>query len=1084
MDKGENPMNCTRFAAVLLLAVLFCGLTAPPCLAQTEDATISGRVTDATSAVVVGAAVQLQSADKGTVGETTTNEAGIYAFPAVHPGVYHMTVRKQGFREVNFVGLTANVQAHIEENFSLQVGSTTESVTVTADAVSLNTTDASVGTVVDQQFVDNMPLNGRSFQSLIYLTPGVVMTPVGDMAPGQFSVSGQRTDTNYFSVDGVSGNFGTSMGAVTLGQTLGGTVPGLTVGGGTNGLVSVDAMQEFRIQTSSFAPEFGRSPGAQISIVTKSGANAFHGTAYDYLRNDIFDARNWFDFAQPNATYGVVAPLPKPPLRQNDFGGTFSGPILKDKTFFFFSYEGLRLRQPNTVSGHTLTAQARTVCTGTPSPSTPCVGAALKPLVDGMPLPAPSAVSGDGGWTAPIAMAYSDRSSLDAISLRVDHNLTKNITLFARYNHSPSVASPHYFNQVSNTNSNMDTMTAGVTAAISANKVNDFRANWSRNTASGWATMEATHGALAVPNSSLFPPGYTPAALQAQLSLNSIGVDTSIQGGTLASNVGSQLNFVDTYAWTVGSHQLKFGFDYRRLSPSNGVHDFYQAEPFDYATFQAGDASFVAAGHEVPMGTKFENYSIFTQDTWRANNRLTLTYGFRWDINTPPVSTTSGSPIYAIQGIFDSSPCGPGIPSPCLAPVGTPLWGTKPFNIAPRIGIAYQMTPKTVLRGGFGLFYDLGYGGNLGSMAADFPNRNVAVTYGNIPWDFSNPAFQFPALSTTITPSTTLNAVDPHLKLPLTYQWNVAVERELGKNQSLSVTYLGANGQNLLRSDSIVPPGSVLDGGGGSVSVTRNGDVSHYQAMQVQYKRRMVHGLQALISYSLAKSTDTNSSDINGMPAASISQVIMPPMAPSDFDVRNSFSAALSYEIPAPAWGKVGHAAMKGWALDGIVRSTSGRPLNVYMFNSFRGSLNFVQPDVVPGQPFWIPAPGQPEGRVLNPAAFAIPTGFSGDLPRNSLRGFGMDQTDLALRRRFNLTERVKLDIRAEYFNIFNHPMFGDPQNDYGFPFYAPLPGFGTIQAGNTLNSALGGGGFMGGQNALYAPGGSRSGQFTLKIIF
>src|SRR5271157_4910058 len=343
MDKGENPMNCTRFAAVLLLAVLFCGLTAPPCLAQTEDATISGRVTDATSAVVVGAAVQLQSADKGTVGETTTNEAGIYAFPAVHPGVYHMTVRKQGFREVNFVGLTANVQAHIEENFILQVGSTTESVTVTADAVSLNTTDASVGTVVDQQFVDNMPLNGRSFQSLIYLTPGVVMTPVGDMAPGQFSVSGQRTDTNYFSVDGVSGNFGTSMGAVTLGQTLGGTVPGLTVGGGTNGLVSVDAMQEFRIQTSSFAPEFGRSPGAQISIVTKSGANAFHGTAYDYLRNDIFDARNWFDFAQPNATYGVVAPLPKPPLRQNDFGGTFSGPILKDKTFFFFSYEGLRL---------------------------------------------------------------------------------------------------------------------------------------------------------------------------------------------------------------------------------------------------------------------------------------------------------------------------------------------------------------------------------------------------------------------------------------------------------------------------------------------------------------------------------------------------------------------------------------------------------------------------------------------------------------------------------------------------------------------------------------------------------------------
>ncbi len=227
-----------------------------------------------------------------------------------------------------------------------------QSITVNSQPALLNSVDPAVSTVVDQQFVQNMPLNGRSFQSLIALTPGVVFSPVSGgpagAAPGQFSVNGQRSNTNYFIIDGVSADFASYS---QSGQSLGGSIPAFDAVGATGGLVSVEDMQEFRVRTSSYAPEYGRLPGAQISILTRSGTNQIHGTAFDYLRNDVLDARNFFD----------VPPLPKPPLRQNDFGGTLGGPIRKNKTFFFFSYEGLRLRLPQTMTGRsTLPPRERT----------------------------------------------------------------------------------------------------------------------------------------------------------------------------------------------------------------------------------------------------------------------------------------------------------------------------------------------------------------------------------------------------------------------------------------------------------------------------------------------------------------------------------------------------------------------------------------------------------------------------------------------------------------------------------------------------------------------------------------------------
>src|SRR6202035_5788372 len=311
-----------KYCLVWLLFSLVANFT----WAQSETATVSGQVVDPSGLNVAGAQVKLVDIDRDTSTNVISNNTGLYAFQSVRPGRYRMAVTAAGFKVVDVTNLIVNVQDHIEQNFHLQVGSVAESVTVTAGAPLVNTTDGTVSTVVARQFAENLPMNGRSFQSLIQLTPGVVLTANNGVDTGQFSVNGQRASSNYWMVDGVSANIGINASS-NSGNGLGGALGSSSVLGGTNSLVSVDALQEFRIQTSTFAPEFGRTPGAQISIVTRSGTNQFHGTAFDYLRNDAFDANDWF---------ADSAGLPKPKERQNDFGGTLSGPIVKGKTFFFF----------------------------------------------------------------------------------------------------------------------------------------------------------------------------------------------------------------------------------------------------------------------------------------------------------------------------------------------------------------------------------------------------------------------------------------------------------------------------------------------------------------------------------------------------------------------------------------------------------------------------------------------------------------------------------------------------------------------------------------------------------------------------
>jgi hypothetical protein len=1040
----------------LLISLALC--TAASAIAQSETATISGQVVDSQSAIVSGAEVQLKSVDRGTVATAATNESGIYVFASVKPGRYQLTVRMTGFKQIDFPDLIVNVQDHIEQNFRLQVGSVSESVTVEGTLPMINTQDATVSTLIDREFVENLPINGRSFQTLISLTPGVVLTPSTFSDPGQFSVNGQRASSNYFTVDGVSANIGIGpFGG--LSQTAGGSIPGFNAVGGTNSLVSEDALQEFRIQTSTFAPEFGRTPGAQVSLVTRSGTNSFHGTLFEYLRNDKLDANDWFSNQQG---------LPKSEERINDFGGVVGGPIVKNRTFFFASYEGQRLRLPDT----TLT----TVPSVADRQSAP---AAVQPVLDAYSLPN----SGDTAFNA----GYSNSASLDAGSIRIDHTLTDRITLFGRYDYAESSSLTRgggtqvALSTLEPVNINTQTLTIGATWSISAHMNNDFRFNYSRSSAASSDFVD-TFGGAVPPPSSLFPAGFNPQNAHIEYTVDSL--QNSIWSiGRVAANLFRQFNVVDSFAVQKGSHALKFGVDYRRLTPRLNPDLYVQFVDFpDVPSALASSPLIAEISAERPGTVLFRNLGLFAQDTWRINPRLTVTYGLRWDIDFTP-KAIGGPPLAAVTNFNNPSML-------ALAPSGTPIFGTQYTGFAPRIGVAYELNAKpgleTVLRAGFGLFNDLATQEVGDAMLGPF------FPYGALNLVFF-PPYPLPPSVTTPPPFACTNSncelavYDPNLKMPHTYQWNATLQQSLGGKQTVSIAYLGAAGRQLLQQNVLSNPNPNF----GFVEAVTNAATSDYDALQVQYQRRLSQGIQALASYTYSHSIDDASSSSIGSPSNAFGD--FGPNAnrgPSDFDIRHTFSAALTINIPRPpSQNGFVQALLRDWSTDNIFLARGATPVNVY-----DSELSFelpnqaaVRPDVVPGVPLYVHDPSVAGGRIINAAAFVLPpldpvTGLplrQGDLGRNALRGFGATQWDFDVRREFILHEQVRLQFKAEFFNILNHPNFASPINDLASPQF----GQSTSMLSNGLGSNVSGsGGF--GFASIFEVGGPRSIQFGLKLQF
>src|SRR6266576_2837690 len=543
-ESDGHRRNRVRVPQIAFLCVVSLFLVSP-ILAQSPNGTINGRVLDPSGAVIVGAEITIVNDATRVQYVSKTNGEGIYVVTNLPPGAYRLQVAKQGFKTLIKPDIVLNVQDAMAINFTLPIGAAAETVTVEGGAPLVDTQSATVSTVINRGFVENLPLNGRSFNTLLQLTPGVVIAPSSTVSPGQFSINGQRTDANSFSVDGVSADFGLSA-EFAPGQGGSGGTPAFNAYGGTSSLVSVDALQEFRIQTSSFAPEYGRTPGGQVVIETRSGTNDFHGDLFDYFRNDVLDASDWFNGA-------VLPPLPKAEDRQNDFGGVLGGPIYRGKTFFFLSYEGLRLRQPQTT----------TVVVPSLATRASAISAAA-PYLNAYPLPhGTNSVTGTAQFTG----SYSNQLTQDAGSVRVDQLIGSKWTIFGRYNEAPSqsVGRSGNLSEVDTFHFATRTFTLGVNTMLTARITNSFRGNYSLQAVTGAASLDPFGGAA--------PPAPT-LLLPSPLSVESSGalfqtLDTSgYILGQLARNRDRQVNLIDGVSISIGTHQLKFGVDYRNLDLS------------------------------------------------------------------------------------------------------------------------------------------------------------------------------------------------------------------------------------------------------------------------------------------------------------------------------------------------------------------------------------------------------------------------------------------------------------------------------------------------------------------------------------
>jgi hypothetical protein len=461
---------------------------------------------------------------------------------------------------------------------------------------------------------------------------------------------------------------------------------------------------------------------------------------------------------------------------------------------------------------------------------------------------------------------------------------------------------------------------------------------------------------------------------------------------------------------------------------------------------------------------------LYGQDTWKITSRFTATYGLRWDINPAPKGKSPASDPFTVTGLKNP-------PTIALAPRDTPLYQTTYGNIAPKVGFAYQLRKKpnwgAVLRSGFGVFYDLGQG-SLGGDSSFFPysaTRNLSL----VPFPLSSQNAAPPALTTNL-PANTMLVADPHLKLPRTYQWNVALEQSIGSSQSLSLTYIGAIGRDLLRLTTFFNPNPNFQ----AVEPTDNSATSDYHSLQIKFERRLSRGLQVLASYAFAHSIDISSTDSASGSLSTPGTIADPHVdrGDSDFDIRHSFTAGVIYDLPSPRSQRALRATLGGWSLDSFVFARSAPPVNVVGTTSFAAGIALApRPNVNPGVPLELFGPQYPGGEIFNKAAFSpSPAGQQGNFGRNVLRGFGAWQADLAVQRQFQLTESVGLRFRTEFFNIFNHPDFGPPDSTLTDALFG--------HSTQTLASSLGSGGANGGFNPLYQIGGPRSIQFALKLQF
>jgi hypothetical protein len=950
----------------LVSLIVFCVIGPSAGLAQSSGS-VCGQIEDPSSAAVSDAAVTVVNEDSGFRHAALSSDDGSYCAGPLATGLYKVTVRKEGFRTMIRFHVRVEGSEPARADFQMSLGSVLETITVEDSVSPRPEEDVAVITKLVREDLEKLPLDGRGVLGLVELAPGVNVVPATRGDAGQFVADGQRPNTNYFTVDGISANHGVSAGGLPA-QTTGGALPVLSAFGSLDSLIPVESVQDFEIRSSTAASRFGRLPGASIAITSRAGSGEFHGSAAYTFRNEEMAANDWL---------ANRAGEPRAAARESNLNATLGGPVWRNRTFFFASYQRVSLLQPYTWLEPVPSLDARASAPAWAQP-----GLALFPEPNG-PLLGKGLAQWDGQDSRP--------GGLQTGSARIDQVVTQRLAMFARYSDSPS------YNQFGSTQVNhLDfrswSGTVGLNLRLASEVTLDFRVNESATTAhSVWS---GPSGCELQPLAAVLLPSAPPCDALIRFDINGVG---QVVSGREGDRWQRQLQAVDSVSWKRGSHVIQAGGDFLRIAPARRDADGTLSLIADSLTALDNINSFWESSLlPLTQSTVVDEVSVWLQDKWRVLPRLTLTGGLRWEYSPSPVTPASGLDFLDAQ-------------------MGTiitevrPLW-RKPYgHLAPRFGLAYSLgkSGRTVIRAGGGLYFDSSL-----SIATDVINGGpLSLTFNSGRNGLFSTRLSYGFL--------------PDLHLPEVGQWNASIERSLSARDFVSLGYAGSAGWRLIRRE-IGGPGTTPTNW---EALTTNNGRSNYHALVAQYRRRVAQGLGALVSYSWSHALDDASSD-SFLFWAGPGSGLARDRGSSDFDLRHSLTASLDYALPGVA---------KGWSLAGTLRARSGFPITVLDSEQYAGIafVNAFRPNLAPGVPVWVADPGAPGGRVLNPVAFeATKSGQQGDLGRNALTGFGMWQLDLSLHREFRLADRRALELRFEAFNALNHPNFADPVRYLNSPYF------------------------------------------------
>jgi hypothetical protein len=904
-----------------------------------------------------------------------------------------------------------------------------------------------ITTHVDQQLLNDMPLNGRSLQTLLLLTPGVVV-----MANNEFSFNGQSTNMNYFTVDGVSVNMAVSGGGAStdLAQDAGYSALGTT----TN-LISVNALDEFTVQSSTISPQIGRQSGGHVQMSSFSGGEKLHGQAFEYFRNSGMDASDWFIRTDTAVNTN---------LQQNDFGGVLSGAIPSNSdwlrhSYFFVTGESLHLFQPTALNTYVPSNNLRSH-----APSQ------LQPFLNVFPKTSKSEIAGTG--TSLYHLAIANPALEDSYSFRIDTDSARRIKLFTRYNYSNSSRTSTDSGWcLSAAERSFESSTTGMTWRPNQHVVHDLRFNFSENTGNIVNQLHRMDGA-SIPPDKVLLQGVSSKVRFPSLNYYFLGIGYSSK--STGQNPIHQINIVDNTSILRGKNLFGFGFDVLYLIGETVPSDFGMTVNFlSQSRIESGIADSVAIQSQDDVRVMQRIASLYAQNSWRTTRRFSLDYGMRWDLNPPP-KANNGQPLYTVtssRAIADMT----------IAPAGTPLYPSVHSDLSPRAGLSWMLRNETdretILHSGVGVFYSLGNTNSMAS-ASTFPHVRQITLY-NRPYPPSS-LLPIPS-SDSLTPpfsEQTFYAFAHGYSTPVVYQFSLGLEQHLGAERKVSVAYVGSVSRHLPVLQQLVDPNKNFKNET-TITEVRSEGVSSYDSLQAQYTQRLARGLHALASYTWAHSIDDISNDLNGFPR----KVLIPiagERSNSDFDLRQNAGVALNYQMRMPESSGFAGKVLDHWSFGAVATGRGGMPLDVTYTRLIGSQLMTARPDRVSNSALLLTRPQQPWGKVFNYRAFVVPsTAGQGDVGRNSLRGYRAWQTNISVHRSFTLTNFLNLEGRAEFFNVFNHPNFGDADMNLGTYSSGKLtrnPNFGYIS--KMLNTQLGG------LQQSYQVGGPRSIQVSFKLIF